>query len=39
MLCSIALDRFGALGLAGHPIDLRRSVAAVLIVAGALLIK
>ena len=39
VLCSIALDQFGALGLAGHPIDLRRGVASVLIVAGALLIK
>ena len=39
VLCSIALDQFGALGLVGHPIDLRRVVAAVLIVAGALLIK
>ena len=39
VLCSIALDQFGALGLAGHPIDLRRGVASVLIVVGALLIK
>ena len=39
VLCSIALDQFGALGVAEHPIDLRRSVAAALIVAGALLTK
>lgn len=39
VLCSISLDQFGAFGLTGHPINLRRSVAAVLIVAGALLIK
>lgn len=38
VLCSIALDHFGALGLAAHPIDLRRGIAAALLVAGALLI-
>lgn len=39
VLCSITLDQFGALGLAAHPIDLRRVIAAALLVAGALLIK
>ena len=39
VLCSITLDQFGALGLASHPIDLRRGIAAVLLVTGALLIK
>ena len=39
VLCSITLDQFGALGLAVHPIGLRRGIAAALLVAGALLIK
>ena len=39
VLCSLALDQFGLLGLAAHAITLRRALAAGLILSGALLIK
>lgn len=39
VLCAFALDRFGLLGLAVHPLTLRRIVAACLLVGGALLVR
>ena len=39
VLCAVARDHFGLLGLAGHPLTLRRMAAAGLLVGGALLIK
>lgn len=39
VLCSLALDQLGLFGLAVHPLDLRRTVAACLLICGALLIR
>ena len=39
VLCSLALDQWGLLGLATHAITLHRALAAGLILSGVLLIK